>query len=399
MYGKLDYIIRGLRFVNNTIRPKHKVITTLMLYATDLCDSSCKHCLIWAKRPAQHLPLSKIIEIMNSKCVTKNTRVGFEGGEFLLHPEANQILDWFSKNHPNFDLLSNCLKPEKLIEAVKKYTPKRLYISLDGTKETYLLMRGKDGYDNVLNVINSCKDMVPISLMFTLSPYNNFDDMEHVIEIARENNIDVRIGIYGNISFFETIDKAHETEIGSSKNTKRLNYGDIKDIRQEEKVINNQLLETVEEETVEKPKQYDNNFKKSIPKNVIDTSENYDFLLLYDEWRKNNLKLKCRSILDSIVIHPDGNIPICQNLGLKLGNVNDDSLDTIFNSMATHKIHQKHLNGCNKCWINFHRKYDIVLMRTMEKVLPKWFIEKMFGEYQWTENKKTTYKEFMQANS
>ena len=68
-------------------------------------------------------------------------------------------------------------------------------------------MRGKDGYDSVLQVIESCKDLVPISLMFTLSPYNNFDDMEHVIEIARKNKIDVRIGTYNDISFFDTVEK------------------------------------------------------------------------------------------------------------------------------------------------------------------------------------------------
>jgi MoaA/NifB/PqqE/SkfB family radical SAM enzyme len=139
-------------------------------------------------------------------------------------------------------------------------------------------------------------------------------------------------------------------------------------------------------------------FKQCIPRNIKDTTENYDFLLLYDEWRNKRLKLKCQSILDSIVIHPDGSIPICQNLDLKLGNVNTNSLDSIFNSLTSQKIQRRHVNTCNKCWINFHRKYDIVLMRTLEKVLPKWLIEKVFGSYQWTDNKKTTYRKFMKEN-
>ena len=63
MYNKIDYIRRGLRFVNNTIRPGKKTLSTLMLYGTELCDSKCKHCLIWAKRPVRHLPFAKIIEI------------------------------------------------------------------------------------------------------------------------------------------------------------------------------------------------------------------------------------------------------------------------------------------------------------------------------------------------
>ncbi len=125
MYSRVNYLKRGFRFLNNKIRPGHKYLSTLMLYGTDLCDSRCKHCLIWAKRPVRHLPFEKIVEILNSKCVTKDTVVGLEGGEFLLHPEANRILDWFTKHHPNFDLLSNFLKPEKVIQAVSNYPPKR----------------------------------------------------------------------------------------------------------------------------------------------------------------------------------------------------------------------------------------------------------------------------------
>ena len=26
---------------------------------------------------------------------------------------------------------------------------------------------------------------------------------------------------------------------------------------------------------------------------------------------------------------------------------------------------------CNQCWINYHRKYDIILLRSLERVLPK----------------------------
>ncbi|HTB51490.1 MAG TPA: radical SAM protein [Ferruginibacter sp.] len=404
MYSKLDYLRRGMRFVNNKLRPGHKTLSTLMFYGTDLCDSGCKHCLIWAKRPVKHLPMEKIIEVMKSKCVTKHTTVGLEGGEFLLHPEAMEILKWFKENHPNFDLLSNCLKPENVIEAVKKYPPKRLYISLDGTKDTYLYMRGKDGYDNVLRVVKECKDLVPISLMFTLSPYNSFDDMEHVIEVAKKNNIDVRIGTYNDIAFFDTVEKAHETEIGAIKNTEVLTYGTVRKAKQEGLWDKNAVLNVLEQEEIATPK-HDHTkvadsktFKQSIPWNIEDTTENYDFLLLYDEWRKKKTNLKCYSILDSIVIHPDGAVPICQNLDLKLGNVNTNTLDNIFNSLATQKVQKEHVDNCNQCWINFHRKYDIVMMRTLEKGLPKWLIEKIFGDYQWTDNKKVTYKEFMEQN-
>jgi len=401
MYSKKDYIKRGLRFANNVARPGHKKLSTLMIYGTDLCDSGCKHCLIWAKRPVKHLPLEKIIEVMGSKCVSKDTVVGLEGGEFLLHPEANEILEWFSKNHPNFDLLSNCLKPDSTIEAVKKYPPKRLFISLDGNKETYKYMRGKDGYDSVLKVIEECKDIVPISAMFTLSPYNSFEDLDHVIKVCNDNNIDVRIGVYNDIEFFDTVEKAHETDISSQKNDELLTFGKVKKELAEVATQKKEVLNELQYQTISTAK-HDasklsnaSEFQKLIPESVKTTSENFDFLLLYDEWRKKHTKMKCYSILDSVVIHPNGDVPICQNLGLKLGNVNENTLDEVFNSVETQKTHKEYVHNCNQCWLNFHRKYDIVMLRTLEKLFPKRIIELIYGKYKWSFDEKLSYKEYM----
>lgn len=401
MYSKTDYIKRGLRFANNIARPGHKKLSTLMIYGTDFCDSECKHCLIWAIRPVKHLPFKKIVEIINSKCVTKDTVVGLEGGEFLLHPEAYKILDWLTKNHPKFDLLSNCLKPDNVIRAVKKYPPRRLFLSLDGDKQTYKYMRGKDGYDSVLKVIEACKDIVPISAMFTLSPYNDFDDLDHVIQVCKKYDIDVRVGVYNDIDLFNTVHKAHETDISKVKTEDRLVTQKTKIEMKEEasakkEILNKQEYEKLSIAKHDETKIHPNSsFKNLIPKSVQDTSENYDFLLLYDEWRKKNTKLKCYSILDSAVVHPNGDVPICQNLELKLGNVYKSSLDEIFNSAASQATQKEYVHNCNQCWINFHRKYDIVMLRTLERFFPKSVIELVYGKYQWSFDAKLTYKQFM----
>jgi MoaA/NifB/PqqE/SkfB family radical SAM enzyme len=341
VYGLKQYIKRGSLFANNNLRPGKKKLSTLMIYATDLCDSACKHCLIWAKRPAKHLSFEKFLEVMKSDCVTKDTMVGLEGGEFLLHPESMKFMEWLSANHPNFDLLSNCLKPDNLIKAVKKYPPKHLYISLDGDKETYKYMRGKDGYDSVLRVIRELKDIVSISTMFTLSPYNNFDDMEHVAEICKQEGVDMRVGVYNDIAFFDTVEKAHENEVGTAKDETILKYKDVKE-QKGDILAKNDELNQAESTNISTPKHNENattldNFKEMIPQKIKEFGENYDFLVLYDEWRKKKLKLNCYSILDSLVILPNGDVPICQNLDLKVGNVNKQSLDEIFNGPETQK--------------------------------------------------------------
>ena len=354
MYSVSNYISRGALFLRNNTFKGHKKLATLMIYATDKCNSVCKHCLVWAKKPKQNLPFEKIREIVQSRVVTKNTVIGLEGGEFLLHPEADDIMSYLDKSHPKYDLLSNCVQPERTIKAIENHNPLRLFISLDGNPETHAYMRGNNGYNSVLEVIKSVKNKVPVSVMFTLTPYNGFNDLNHVAEICKEFNIDMRVGIYNNMPFFDTVDEAHKI------NTK----SDIESV----------------------------DFINRIPNSVKNFSENYDFMVLYDFWRKGNLFLKCNSILDSIIILPDGSVPVCQNLDIKLGNINDKPLHIILNSKEAVKIQKKLKADCNKCWINFHRKYDIILYRSAEKAGGRFLGKLLFGSYNWTESGKTTYK-------
>ena len=349
MYSVYDYAYNGLLYLNNLARPRHKWLSQLMIYSTTACQSRCKHCNIWQKK-VEHLSLDDIKRIMESRCVTKRTTVGLEGGEFILHPQAGEIMDWFQHNHPNYTLLSNCLLPQKVIEAVRRYHPKHLFVSLDGGKEAYEKMRGRDGHDRVIEVIETLKDEVPLSLMFCLSPWNTFDDMAYVIDVAKKYHIDVRIGIYGTMAFFDTTSE----------------------------------LMTASD------------FVKQIPQNIHDTQENYDFVTLYDEWRNGHLKLRCQSIMSSLVIHSNGDVPICQNLDVTLGNIHEHTLDEIFNGAEACQTQCRYSTDCNKCWINFHRKYDIILVRNMERLLPKWLIEKFYGPYQWTADPRQTYRKHLE---
>lgn len=347
MYKIGDYIHNGLLYLNNMARPRHKKLSQLMIYATTICQSRCKHCSIWQK-PHESLTLEEIKAIVGSKCVTPKTVVGLEGGEFVLHPQYREIMAWLHENHPYYTLLSNGLAPAKVIDAVRQYKPVRLYMSLDGNKESYPNVRGVDGHDKVIELIETLKDEVPISLMFCLTPWNDFQDMDYVISVARKYGIDVRIGIYGTMDFFDT----------------KAELLDVED------------------------------FRSRIPASIHDTDENYDFVALYDEWRSGRLKLRCQSIRSSLVIHSNGDVPICQNLGVNLGNIRQNSLDEIFNGKAAKQLHCKYDHGCNGCWINFHRKYDIILLRNFEKLLPKRVIEWFYGPYQWTADRRMTYNRF-----
>ncbi len=345
MYKARDYVRRGGTMVHNRLFPKRPRISTLMVYATDLCDSRCRHCLIWEKRPVQYLSMESITGLMENKCIHKHTQIGLEGGEFLLHPQSREIIRWFHEHHPKFDLLSNCLKPDNLIEVARTTPPSRLFISLDGTEETYTHMRGKDGYNKVIKVLESLHKTLPISVMFCVSPFNSMEDLGHVAEVCKRFGVDLRVGVYSNIQFFDTREEAYQTE------------------------------------SLGKP-----------PEIIKEFEENYDYLLLYDEWKAGRLVLPCNSILDSVIVLPNGDVPICMNLDNKLGNIHQNTIDEILAKQTVRNTLQDHHDNCNACWINFHRKYDIILYRNLERFFPKSAIRKMFGYYQWSEDKGKGYK-------
>ena len=80
-----------------------------------------------------------------------------------------------------------------------------------------------------------------------------------------------------------------------------------------------------------------------------------------------------------------------------VGNIHEQSLDEIFNGASTCQTQCRYSRHCNECWINFHRKYDIILVRNFERLLPKWLVEKFYGPYQWTADPKQTYRNHLKA--
>ena len=98
---------------------KSKKLAQLMIYTTNRCQSRCRHCSIWQK-PHDTLSKNEIVSLMSSNCISRHTTIGLEGGEFVLHPQAAEILEWFQINHPNYTLLS------KLPVATKGYRPHKM---------------------------------------------------------------------------------------------------------------------------------------------------------------------------------------------------------------------------------------------------------------------------------
>jgi hypothetical protein len=137
-------------------------------------------------------------------------------------------------------------------------------------------------------------------------------------------------------------------------------------------------------------------YSSQIPERIKKFPENYDYVLLYKNWLNGNLRLTCNSILDSLIVLPNGDVPLCQYLDLKLVNIYSNSLDDIFNDAENSKTQHHYSKNCNQCWVSYHRKYDIILYRNMEKFFGKTATSKLFGYYKWDADDRLKYKDVIQ---
>jgi MoaA/NifB/PqqE/SkfB family radical SAM enzyme len=230
----------------------------------------------------------------------------------------------------NFHLLSNGLASDKLIKIVRLFKVKKLFLSLDGRPQTYKMVRGVDGYYNVLKVIEELKDETNITIAYTVNPWNSREDYLHVLEITKKYNLNLETVIYDDVKLFNT------------------------------EFVGDRLLYDVS--------------------NLMDNGLNRKFILFYKKWLEG-LRIPCLSIRVNTYVMPNGDVRLCHGTDVVLGNLYERSFDEIWRSRETRKILKLYTN-CNKCYGHCHRMFDLgVLEKT--KFLPKFILKRLWGDFEY----------------
>lgn len=300
----------------------------ITVFITERCNSKCKTCGIWKKKNPVDISLKLIEDIISD--TTKKININITGGEAILHPKIDEILQLLYEQNRTYTLFSNGILADKLIKTCREFNVKNLVISCDGPKETYKRVRGIDNYDNIVKIVNELKDEIKISIDYTVSPLNTREDLVKVKDFCDMNGIYLGVGPYDNIEYFDT--------------------------------------------TMQKQKLYDVSGLAAYPVDKL--------IQLYNDWIDGGIKLPCYSIRFSCAILPDGSVLMCQAKKIILGNLNELSLSEIWDSNSTKEIHRKHKN-CNGCWILCQRSYDVGLIAIMVHFLPKKLLNDIIGNYDW----------------
>lgn len=310
-----------------------RIVAPLPIFITDRCNSRCQTCNIWRKKNTD-LDFEIVKSILNDKVITKFTSFIIAGGEPILHPHFDEIMPLFQGR--NYLFLSNGLKVRKLIEVVRKYNIRNLGLSLDGTPETYRRVRGVDGFAKNEEVVQELKDdKINIYVNFVVNPWNSREDLTSVIEFCRKYGVNLLVGYYQNIPYFETTKRAgHLPDVGDL-------------------IASSPLLEP-----------------------------RHPYFSLYHQWVVGNLNIPCFSVFLRPSIRTNGDVDLCEGRESKLGNLYEKSLGEIWASRRTRYLQMRSFS-CNACWGDDQRTKDAVVASVLRSLFPPWLLNMVFGKYDW----------------
>ena len=232
-----------LKLIHRPLKPRW-----IWFEVTDLCNSHCTHCQIWAKKEhAQPLTLAEIRKIFSDPILRNVESVINSGGEAILRPDIIEILKMEHELFPKalLDLSTNAIWAERALEVVTDVLHNgvklNVGISLDGVGERHDQIRGVPGnFQKVDFLIARLKELraqypqlLTITVGFTLSrlTINEYWKVKEYCQVVGVDEFAVQW--YNQSSFYGN--EARSTE-------------DESDIREElKKIINDQPLSTTRE--------------------------------------------------------------------------------------------------------------------------------------------------------
>lgn len=180
---------------------KNKV-NKLIFFVTNRCNSRCKHCFYWKNLNQEEvLTFDEIKKIADS--LGKLDTLLISGGEPFLRTDLIDVCQYFI-NQCNLNLLSiptNGTLKEQTINFVKKMHNQchlRIYVSIEGLKETHNRIRGIDCFDQAVDLMKSLVDLkkdyhfTPLA-MITVSNQN-------INELAALTKLLNNIGIHYSVT-------------------------------------------------------------------------------------------------------------------------------------------------------------------------------------------------------
>jgi len=295
---------------------RQRRLTDIFLFVTNRCNSRCRTCAIWKKRPPVDMD-PKLIEKIVNQLEYQNLRFAFLGGEFFLHPQYQQILALFDNRPQYFFVVTNGILTDRIVSAARNSRLKSVMISLNGDREEYSRDRGVDAFDSVLSTILELKKMkVKVMISYTLNRFNDKDDFLFVEKLCKENDLQLVPVFYSEPCVLGVAGAGYQ--------------------------------------------HYNQDVLSAISSSCLTDKYHRIFYEIYHEWLEGKVSLPCQSIFRQVVVLENADVLLCSHLDVVLGNLHQAGPAEIWTSEKTIAL-QKEYSRCNRCWSECHRVFDLTI--------------------------------------
>jgi len=174
--------------------------TNARVYITELCNSRCRTCSFWRREEKARLDTSAWAGILRQMRGVGISSLEFVGGEPTLRIDLPELVaEARQAGYKNIIVSSNGLLNAGLIERLCSQGVNGFNISLDGMKETYRFIRGRDWFERVIQTISSLlKAGIPVLVLTNLTK-PVLGELKQVADLA------CHLGAYWGVNIIENL--------------------------------------------------------------------------------------------------------------------------------------------------------------------------------------------------
>jgi len=170
------------------------MLTDLILDYTRLCNSKCVYCGIWKEKTGPELSLEAIDRLFQAKALRGLKTCYATGGEPYLTDKIVEIARLLHRRLPLAALsgATNGIQTERILERVlairRLGCPVTVDVSLNGTEAAHDRTRGESGFWNrAVSLMKKLREQgVPTNLAFSAMP-ETINDLPFVVQLAKDH--------------------------------------------------------------------------------------------------------------------------------------------------------------------------------------------------------------------
>ena len=287
----------------------YKAPLGIIFMVNNTCATNCVYCYADKRVKRETIPFEKVVHLIEEAKSLNVNNFSVTGGEFFLYKQWDNLLDTLIRYDYKPDLISTKIPiDEKTILTYKKYGLP-LQVSLDTLNENKLiniLGVNKKYSENIQKTILLLeKHGIKFQVSTVLTHYN--DDIEGLVQM------------YNFLNRFKKLSR-WEIRVGFKSLYSKSNFDTIK----------------IGKDEVDKIEKWINQIKKNSTINIL-WSPNNDKKYFNSEGGSKNFKgSRCSANYSHMVILPDGQVTICEQLYWNpefiIGNILENSIRKIWNS-------------------------------------------------------------------